>query len=320
MPSYSLCRQNLFSNIALPELHQARQGGAGLYFALEAPAPQREYVTWQHEWQSAYGVKELSYKKRKDGHLLRFPALADFYISFSAKVMHCHPAPGVPLTTVRHLLLDQALPRCLAQRGMVMLHASAVSLPQGLVLFIGRTGEGKSTLAGYFHQAGNAAVSDDCVRILEDQGTVRAIPSYSGLRFWEDSRQILFPSLQGTLPTAHYSSKARVQVNHLKINPLCDDSQNGYPVLAVIILSSKREGSEAREVQLAELPRRQAFIEMMKQTFQLDVTDHHRFQNLVLKMGSIIHGINTYQLTLPHEYNLLPLVRELIIGRLTGNH
>jgi energy-coupling factor transporter ATP-binding protein EcfA2 len=189
-----------------------------------------------------------------------------------------------------------------------MLHASAVRLEQGLILFIGESGAGKSTLAGNFHQVGIPAVSDDCVWIKEGEECLEAVPSYGGLRLWEDSVEVLFGAEQEAHSMAHYSAKKRV--------PLQENDQpqigKGVPVLAVIVLSPADQISSP-EIILEPLARREAFIAMLKQTFQLDLSDLERMSRHASALGRIVPRLPAYRLSMPRDYSLLPLARKKIL-------
>jgi hypothetical protein len=275
-------------------------------FALEDFPKRPTSCRWLHKWSSPSGESLLSYGREDAYHWLRFPGLADFQFSVAAKKISCFPLPETPVETVRHLLLDQVLPRCLAHQGQVMLHASAIQFHHGLLLFIGDSGAGKSTLAGNFHLAGQPAISDDCLWIKEGESRVEAVPTYGGLRLWEDSLQFLFSANAKTTDMAHYSSKKRVPLEE----DAMPDSEHGMPVLAVIVLSPAREGSE---VELEKLSNREAFIAILKQTFQLDPTDIERMTRHAQRLGRIVPRLRAFRLTMPHDYDLLPLVRKKIL-------
>jgi hypothetical protein len=189
-----------------------------------------------------------------------------------------------------------------------MVHASAVRLEQGLILFLGDSGAGKSTLAGDFHRAGQPAISDDCLWVKEDKDQIVALPSYGGLRLWEDSLGVLFAAEQETQSMAHYSIKKRVPLNE---NDL-PGSGRDIPVLAVIVLSSP-ERILASEVILNRLSHRETFIAMMKQTFQLDLSDLERMSSHMQALGRIVLRLPAYRLSMPHDYDLLPTVRQKIL-------
>ena len=82
------------------------------------------------------------------------------------------------------------------------------------------------------------------------------------------------------------------------------------PVLAVIVLSPVEEGLE---VKLEKLPHREAFIAMLKQTFQLNPTDLERMTRHAQALGRIVPRLRTFRLSMPHDYALLPLARQKIL-------
>jgi hypothetical protein len=308
MLAYLYCGLPVISNITIPELPHSANDKGGLSFTLELTHSQSKDIFHQTKWLNPNGEIVLTYCRQDDNHWLCFPWLADFRISLNTKKISCYPVPKIPEETVRHLLLDQVLPRCLAYQGKIMVHASAIQHKQGLLLFIGDSGTGKSTLAGNFHQAGNQVVSDDCVWVKEDQTSIMAVPSYGGLRLWEDSLDALFFADEDTSSMAHYSRKKRISLEGNDTNKV----SNGIPVLAVIVIAPP-EISSGSEVTLDRLSLREAFIAMMKQTFQLDLDDLERVRHHMQALGSIVPKLPAFRLSMPRDYDLLPIVRQKIL-------
>ncbi len=314
MHHYLYCNQVIASSLPLAGLPLVAGASPHLTFHLASARPQQGETAWHHRWLTPAGEVTLAYRKTAAGHLLRFPALADFSISPAARRVSCHPLPGTPPETLHHLLLDQVLPRCLAHQGMLMLHASAVSLPGGVALFLGSTGQGKSTLAGYFHRSGYPALSDDCVCLQENHQGVKVIPSYGGVRLWPDALQFLYPAPLGTTPMAHYSSKQRLPLSGSQDQQQVA-SQEGFPLQAVIVLSALTDEPHTSTVQLVRLPLRQAFIEIMRQAFLLQVSDHAQYARLMHVIGQIVPRVGAYTLSLPHDYQRLPQVQQAILDQ-----
>lgn len=311
MLAYLYNQQTVVSNIVLPELPPVNKDKVGFLFRLESAQSPLPHLHWLHSWLASTGEPILFYDRLDSYHWLRFPGLADFWIFEDAKQISCVPLPEIPVETIRHLLLDQVLPRCLAHQGKIMLHASAVQLDMGVILFIGDSGTGKSTLAGNFHQAGQSAISDDCIWVNENQTPLMAIPIYGGLRLWEDSLKVLFDSEQNFHSMAHYSSKKRVPLNgnaQVRFN-------NGIPILAVILLSPPGQ-SLIQEVRLDPLSHREAFIEIGRKTFQLYLDDPNMISHHIQALGHIVSRVSTYRLCMPHDYNLLPIVRQKILEKI----
>jgi len=96
-----------------------------------------------------------------------------------------------PIANPRRLrlcLIGSAWGALLYQRGLFPLHASAVSADGGAVLFCGRRGQGKSTLAALLTDRGYDLISDDLCRVTTSgSGTQLAYPSVPTLRLCADS-------------------------------------------------------------------------------------------------------------------------------------
>jgi hypothetical protein len=177
---------------------------------------------------------------------------------------------------------------------------------------LGNSGAGKSTLAGDFYRAGHPVISDDCLRIREEEHEILGVPSYGGLRLWGDSLETLFKEATETQPVAGYSSKRRITLMSSDIA----SSNNGTPILALIVLSPKN-ACMASEIHLEPLSRRDAFIDLHRQSFQLDPSDLERMTRHMKALGRIVPRLKVFQLSLPHDYSLLPLVRQKILEAVT---
>jgi energy-coupling factor transporter ATP-binding protein EcfA2 len=306
---YLYCGQTVLSNIAIPELALSNNSKTFFLFGLEESQQQSTEFSWSSCWKDPSGEVELAYGKKDSNHWLRYPELADFRISTSLEEITCYPVPEIPLETIRHLLLDSVLPRCMARQGKLMVHASAVRLETGILILVGDSGAGKSTLAAYFHQAGQSAISDDVVWVKENQDQqIRAVPSYSGLRLWVDSLNVLFANEQNIHSMAHYSEKKRV----LFYGSDLMEYDNSNPILAVIVLSAPNQVSN-REIRLRPLSRSDAFMEILNETFQLESFDLQERTTRMRALGRMVTRLPSYQLSMPRDYDLLPAVRQRIL-------
>lgn len=96
--------------------------------------------------------------------------------------------PDAKEAAVRAFVLGSALGAILHQRGLLPIHASGIKYDDGCVLFCGRPGAGKSTLAGMFVQRGFALHADDiCVIGLDKNETPWVYPAYPQQKLWGDA-------------------------------------------------------------------------------------------------------------------------------------
>jgi hypothetical protein len=307
LPIYSYSHQAILSSIPLPELPLSGEAGYDFVFDIETERIQVISFRKPYHWFSSPMKPVLSYFKQDSYHWLRFPDHADFRVSSNARHITCYPAPGTTLETIRHFLLDQVMPRCMAYHGEIILHASAVSIENCAIIFLGDSGTGKSTLAGNFHQSGQPIISDDCLLIKDDETGLKAVSTYNGLRLWDDSLEMLFPAGSKIDSMAQYSAKKRVLLDTK--DPYI--SQNSFPVAAMFVLSPPENGP-GEKIVLERLSSRDEFIAMMKQSFHLDVFDMMRIERYMQALGRIVPKLPAFQLTICHDYDLLPIARQKI--------
>jgi hypothetical protein len=79
-------------------------------------------------------------------------------------------------------------------RGVTCLHASAVSIGDHSVAFVGSAGAGKSTTAAAFARQGYGVISDDIVALSEREGAFFVLPAYPFLCLRPESVKMLYES------------------------------------------------------------------------------------------------------------------------------
>ncbi len=84
-------------------------------------------------------------------------------------------------------------------RGIIPLHASAVTIGDHAIALMGPAGAGKSTTAGAFARCGHRVISDDVVALRPEGSGFVVPPGYPRVNLWAESVDALFGS-HGTLP------------------------------------------------------------------------------------------------------------------------
>src|SRR5262245_1979514 len=108
MLSYMICGCTLRSDLPLPELALANGTPSEFTFRFFAHADNvSEPYDWLNNWSLPDGQIWLAVAKLASGYLLRFPAFADFVVSFDGRVVCCYSKADTPLETIRHLFLNQ---------------------------------------------------------------------------------------------------------------------------------------------------------------------------------------------------------------------
>ena len=110
--------------------------------------------------------------------------------------------PDADERVVRLCLLGPALALILHQRQRLVLHASAVTVGDKAIVFLGGQGWGKSTLAAALHVRGYKMLADDVTAIQMDSDCPKVLPGFPQLKLWPDAVTALGDSPE-TLPLLH---------------------------------------------------------------------------------------------------------------------
>jgi hypothetical protein len=313
--AYKICGLNLESNILLHELPKTDGVSVDCVFQLASrrkPPP----VTgpWYHRWRLSDGRIWLSLAREGTDYLLRFRNLADFIVCGDAKLVRCHPVPEVPLQTIRHLLFDQVMPIILSRRGRLVLHASAVASRMGGIAFLGRGGQGKSTLALSFCKEGFALLTDDCLLLREENEQFIGTPSYPGVRLWPDGISALFERKPAAHGVAHYNKKRRLGQDGAA--PFCSEP---VPLTHMYFLAQPRKTSGRGEpITIFRLSPQEAFMELTRVAYLLDIGDREMLRQSFERISRLAMRPLFYRLAYRHEYSLLPAVGKAVIRHSTS--
>lgn len=107
-------------------------------------------------------------------------------------------------------ILSEALGLILYQRGLFLLHASAVQIGEQVVIFAGVPGAGKSTTAAAFAKLGYTVLSDDMVAIDLNSGDKPMVyPAFPQIKIWQPAVEGLGYDIS-TLATLYPGSRKRV--------------------------------------------------------------------------------------------------------------
>lgn len=300
----------LDSDKRLPELEAPSRAKALRYESDAAPADFRVVwdavvrppldARWTTLWRFSDGEPWVTVARTANARWLRFGRFADFRIS--PGLIEIAPRGRVTDATLRHLLLDQALPLACAAEGALVLHASAVQIGNAAVLMVGVGGAGKSTMAAMLARDGCPVLADDGVRLEEGPGGLHAVPSYPGLRLYPDS----FAAAHidgGPGEVAEDTRKRRIVCDPMTRSPDDPVTQDAALFRAVsaplgrVYALATTPGPPAFE----PLSHRDATMELMRHVYRIDIDERSEMQ---AQLDLIVHWskrIDIWRLSYPRD-------------------
>ena len=100
----------------------------------------------------------------EDAVLLRWDSVGGFLVE-NGNTITVDPNPGTDPYLLSLPLLGPVMAALLSQRGLLVLHGSAVANDQEAVVFLGPSGSGKSSAAAAMHARGYQLVTDDVLAV-----------------------------------------------------------------------------------------------------------------------------------------------------------
>ncbi|SEP21094.1 hypothetical protein SAMN05216388_104517 [Halorientalis persicus] len=164
------------SEFQLPELPTVEPETATIDVAIRSaevePVPDSEGGTGRRRIQAEPGICRLSYD-----------SIGSFLIKNGAQILFDPDHDGIIEKKITRRLIESEILGVLChQRGLLVLHASAVSVDGKGAVFLGDRGAGKSTTAAAFYTGGNGLFEDDVVGIRFDHEGPVVLPGVPQLR------------------------------------------------------------------------------------------------------------------------------------------
>jgi hypothetical protein len=157
-----------------------------------------------------------------------------------------------PLTEDENLIslftVSEALGLILFQKGLFLLHASAVQVGDEAWCFMGKPGAGKSTTAAAFIKAGCKLLSDDLTAIgFNERGLAEIIPAYPQLKIWDNTVNGLQYDKSDLQPVSE-------GVNKFSYQPKSAFPHDPVPLKAIYFLHNARNRKPLMPLSAAEVP------------------------------------------------------------------
>lgn len=237
------------------------------------------------------------------GIAVEFPGRATFAISRTeASLVRTE---GNDPDLVLHLLLHHVLPRVVALRGDLVLHAAGAVGPTGRAyLVLGSAGTGKSTVVIALVGAGWLLLDDDGIRLVPGRDDeFLAFPGSAHVGLLPDVAEQLVPELDPGPPIALGSPKRRFAITGRRLRA----ATSAAPVAAVFVLA--RGHADTR---LSQLGFAAAVGEIARHGFHL-ADDPAAIPAQVFRHASALAAAApVWRLIVPDSLDELPATREAI--------
>lgn len=267
------------------------EGAAQLQYigAEHMPGPNHHHLSPGVNWSS-------------EGETLKFfvPDVAVFEVSTSG-IVRVFPETK-DLSDIGVFLVGSVLGIALHLRRIVTIHASAVKVGDGAVMFCGESGAGKSTMAAAFQMRGFEVLCDDLCALDVSRDTAALYSDGRKLKLWGDALERLGLENLAEKPVQRGVDKYFVSSNSKR--------SSSAPIRAIFELKKSGEATTPKLVpvsaaEAAALIHRNAYRPSIIE--QLD--DHKLYFEAAVRL---VHCSSIYRLERAHDFDQIENVMEEI--------
>ncbi|MCH7787669.1 MAG: hypothetical protein IIC22_09175 [Chloroflexi bacterium] len=153
---------------------------------------------------------ERHFRATPDEAYLSWRGVADFVVRGGREIVF-QKVGDLEASWFRQFLLGPVIGVLLHQRGLLVLHGSAIEVDGNAFAIVGWKGQGKSTTAAGLHQRGYDLIADDIVAIdMTNPETPLVLPGIPQIKLWPDSIAA-FGIDSGSMSLLHSELEKRAQ-------------------------------------------------------------------------------------------------------------
>ncbi|GAB3021942.1 phosphoenolpyruvate carboxykinase (ATP) [Natronobiforma cellulositropha] len=291
MNYYEAYGMTLESAFEMPELPRAER--------VETPDVEirRGEVEPVSEWVEGEGGRRI----QADGDVCRlsYETIGSFRVAKGREVVFDPVSEEIPTMKLFRRLIQNEMMGVLAhQRGLLVLHASAVAVDGRAAVFLGPRRAGKSTTAAAFHTHGHTLIEDDVVGIRFDEDGPVVVPGVPQLRLLPDAADALAVA-SAPAPTTDDGSGKRYE----RVDPVPEP----VPLAGCYVLE------EGETLELAPVPAREQLFGLIAKTYVAGLLDETGTTAANFEQCStVVETTPVQRLCRPKRHEVLPALVDLV--------
>lgn len=191
MPAYRAFGYEIESDIELPELRLSAEGGQADWHIRSSNQSFIGELGTALGSETVFASVQVRAFGAGDVRTLVFDDTGTFQVRPRERSITWFPGPSATGVAVRADLLGRVLALAAHADGHLALHASAVSIGDKAIGFLGPKHAGKSTLAMALVRAGARLITDDTLVVRLAKAAAIAVPGVQHVRLWDDAVRAL---------------------------------------------------------------------------------------------------------------------------------
>ena len=236
---------------------------------------------------------------------LRWSGVFEFLIDSTGRHVTCRPLAAQG-TSAFHTHLGPSLSFALINLGIEPLHSTSLAIDGRAVALMGDCGCGKSSLGASFVRAGYRLLTDDLLVVGRDADRFIAHPGVPRVKLFPAIAKVIFGSGVQGLRLEPLTPKLIIPLDERQ------SQRTPVPLGAIYVLTPPGKRVPSRVV-IKRLSPRQAFVELVRNTFNMSVNEPGRLERQFALATQLAMSVPVKSLSYPRELRMLREAREVIL-------
>ena len=228
---------------------------------------------------------------------LRWSNVFEFLIPADGHTVTCCPMTPHAIDAF-HTHLGPSLSFALINLGIEPLHSTTVAIDGHAVALMGDCGYGKSSLGATFVKAGYPLLTDDLLVVAKERGGFMGYPGAPRVKLYPAIAKVIFgPRVKG-LRLEPLTPKLIIPLDERR------SQRAPVPLGAIYVLTPPGKRVPPRVV-ITRLSPRQAFLELVRNTFNMSVNEPGRLERQFALATQLATSVPVKSLSYPRELTML---------------
>jgi len=212
------------------------------------------------------------------------------------------PSPGVAERIIQLYIVEAIMALLLYQRGLLVLHASAVEIDGGGIIFLGESGQGKSSIAAALHARGHGIIADDVTAINVGTDSPIVFPGFPQLKISQEVAATLGYDFE-SLPLIHPLEDRRA------CRDICGFPRTPLPLKGLYsLLLTEGDGPE-----IAPLRPQELLVELIRHSYGIrSLHQAGGSASHFLQCAALAPNVPAYRLNRSNCLSSLPFLARLV--------
>ena len=239
---------------------------------------------------------------------LRWSGAFEFLIPPDGRSVTCRPLTPRGVDAF-HTHLGPSLSFALINLGFEPLHSTTVVIDGGAIALMGDCGYGKSSLGASFVKAGYPLLTDDLLVTSHVNGRCVAYPGAPRVKLYPAVARMIFGSRVTGLRLKPLTPKLIIPLQEAR------SQRTPVPLKGIYVLRPPGTRATSR-VSIRRLSQRSAFVELVRNTFNMAVSDPDRLERQFSLAARLAMDVPLKSLSYPREFRMLVEARDAILADL----